>query len=347
MKTIKITKPGKLYLMGEYAVVAGYHALIVPTTWKITVTIKPSNSFTIESNQWQKPIYFDFQGDELQTTESSLWTKPVETVHRLASELNIEIKPYHIKIDSELDQSIDHKWGLGSSGALTVALIDAITNYMNYPLTAIEQYKLSVISQIDDIFLTSFGDLACSSFEEPILYRMPSFEMLNLIKNQPLLKSLETPWQQLIIKPVIEKPLPLLVIHSNMKADSHTLVKNVFKAKEKIEFKQLMAEMDKLVLKSYQAWISHDMQSYKDAMHGYHHKLLQLEIISQTTLLTEPLKYLSDLALQYQIVHKFSGAGGGDNMLYFIDEASQKYFIEKVLSNTYPILNEYMKGIQK
>ena len=58
MDSITVKKPGKLYLAGEYAVVKGYHAIIMPSKWMLQVDISKQDFFSINSDQFKEQIIF-------------------------------------------------------------------------------------------------------------------------------------------------------------------------------------------------------------------------------------------------------------------------------------------------
>ena len=72
MKSVSIEKPGKLYLAGEYAVVKGYHAIILPSKWQLKVTISEQEHFSIMSDQFQSKVTYKVIDYKIDHPESFL-----------------------------------------------------------------------------------------------------------------------------------------------------------------------------------------------------------------------------------------------------------------------------------
>src|SRR5699024_11798407 len=74
---------------------------------------------------------------------------------------------------SELEDTGGRKFGLGSSAAVTVAMIAALDEFYTLGLTQLERFKLALLATIAVSPRASGGDLAASTFGGWIRYTSP------------------------------------------------------------------------------------------------------------------------------------------------------------------------------
>src|SRR5699024_12141449 len=72
---------------------------------------------------------------------------------------------YDLHIASELTAGEGRKLGLGSSGAVVVATIDALARLYDLPLTLTERFRLAVCAIIQISPRASGGDVAASTYD--------------------------------------------------------------------------------------------------------------------------------------------------------------------------------------
>jgi phosphomevalonate kinase len=345
MNKICVSKPGKLYFMGEYGVVSGKsHAIIFPTTWKLQVSIEESHEFLIESSQWTSAIHYDLHHLE-DISNLSKWERILLFMKRYAKELGLQIPTHHILIQSELDQSIHHKWGLGSSGAFSVAMIDALSRLLGIPQSPLSLYKLAVLSQLQDMDHTSFGDIACSAFETPILYKMVDREWLKGHLLTPISTMLTIKWPNLVIEPISFSPIPLMVVHTSISADSYSLVKKAFESIPRDFLDSLMKSIDDITLEALKALQCNDLVALDTCISSHHQIYQVIDSFTKGSILPAILLELFKEASQYGISGKCSGAGGGDNVLFLTpNNESIQPFINHIASK-YTIITSHIIGV--
>ncbi|MCB7441759.1 phosphomevalonate kinase, partial [Bacteroides thetaiotaomicron] len=71
---------------------------------------------------------------------------------------------YHLKVTSELDSSNGRKYGLGSSGAVTVGTVKALNIFYDLGLENEEIFKLSALAHLAVQGNGSCGDIAASCY---------------------------------------------------------------------------------------------------------------------------------------------------------------------------------------
>src|SRR5699024_7504456 len=89
---------------------------------------------------------------------------------------------YNIEIKSELKSPNGEKYGLGSSGAITVAIIKALLEYYDLNLSDMEIFKLAALASIKINPKGSCGDIAASTFENWIVFE--TFDKDWILKKQ-------------------------------------------------------------------------------------------------------------------------------------------------------------------
>lgn len=336
-----VTKvPGKLYLVGEYGVVHGTHSLLLATKVTLSVRVQAAHRSSIHSTQWTQPILFDFAT----LTPSNPWMQALCTVRDYLFEQNIALNPCAIQIETDLDAASHRSLGLGSSGALVVALCEALTTFAQVPLNPLDLYKLSVLSQRQTAASTSFGDLACSSFKTTLLYRAP--ERSWLLKAQGTLTTLMAQtWPKLVIEPIRHEPLPLLVINTGEKTSSQALVQAVRTFFEDSKHIPWLNAVDELVLKTKTALEQGDLNVLYTQLNAQRVLHETLAHQTQAPLFIEAYATLDRLFKDKAHASKFSGAGGGDNYLIAIDPQPLAPLHALLESTPYVLIQDAIQGV--
>jgi phosphomevalonate kinase len=342
-----VAKPGKFYLMGEYGVVSGRSdALILATKARLMVVVKDHSCQQIASSQWPQPIPFQIRDNRVVWTKNEPWVKALNLVLRYLFEDQREWHSVRIEITSELDQDAAHKWGLGSSGALVAALIQALLTHYGYSFSALVWYRLAVLADIDNALLTSFGDLAVSCFEHAIRYHMPDRAWLVDHQDSPIATLLSTPWPGLVIEPLDLFPLPLVVVHSNQPASSHQLVARVFHSGHADEVSELMNQIGRVVTAGLRSWQGNDWDSFAHAIKEHHQIILRLDQLTDAGIQTERLREIEAIGDGFGLACKYSGAGGGDNLLFFYTDIAQRTAFESRIATKYPLIQSLIEGVR-
>lgn len=155
--SFKHSTPGSLMLMGEYAVLRGYPAIVAAINRYIHVTLTPRDDDRIE--------IYSALGDVRTTLQKLTITPPLEYV--LATLLHYPIKQgCTIQIEAEFS----NQQGLGSSAAVTVALIMALNQWHSqYNLLASYKKALFIVRQVQD--QASGADVAASLWGGTMAYQ--------------------------------------------------------------------------------------------------------------------------------------------------------------------------------
>lgn len=332
MADVQVKTPGKLYIAGEYAVVEpGYSAIVASVDSFIHLFLQEANTDfgTIYSKGFtSEPVSFirendqvllDHSKEELQYVKSA-----IEVTEEYLKEKGISLTYYTIQIHSELINETGRKLGLGSSGAVTVAVVQALLKFYKVDFSDLIVYKLSVLAQLRLGINSSYGDLASIAYTSWIKYTSPDREAVKAYQNKHSIKeTVEWTWPYLAIEPLkVSKDLYFLIGWTGSPASSDELVGSVQKNKSQSP-------------KQYQDFL-HTSQQAVDSLTTALQTLNRNQLIQsiemnrlalkemgkQTGVLieTEQLSQLCEIAQAHGGVAKTSGAGGGDSGIAFIFE---------------------------
>ncbi|WP_330179043.1 phosphomevalonate kinase [Nocardia sp. NBC_01503] len=208
--------PGKLYIAGEYAVLApGYPAVLVAVDRYATVTIgaaDPPDATTLHSTlsggismrcEWadgrvhRPPTGRDGRG------AFDYVLSAVAVVDRLIAERGLHRRHFRLAVTSSLADRDGRKFGLGSSAAVTVATVAALAAFYGLDLTRMQRYRLAMLATTDIAPNTSGGDVAASTWGGWIAYRSPDRRQLSdRVAEHGIVDCLAMPWPGLSIQPL-------------------------------------------------------------------------------------------------------------------------------------------------
>ncbi len=273
----KASAPGSLMLLGEYAVLHGKHALVCAVDKRMIVSLQPRIDQVINIKSARLG---DF------TTEISALTITAPFLFVLAT-----LKKYqkHLKYgcDITISSEFSHKVGLGSSAAVTVALIAALSKWLKFSFSDLMLIReaRNIIRQVQG--LGSGADAAACVLGGIVAYKM-----------QPLLAT------------KISFQHPITLIYSGFKTttvQAVELMKTKFIAQPKL-FNKLFSAIDECVLQGVQALENQDWKML-GVIFTIQQGLMQSLGVS-TPLLTEIVETL--IQQEKMLGAKISGSGLGD-----------------------------------
>ncbi|MEV0742872.1 phosphomevalonate kinase [Streptomyces sp. NPDC050549] len=196
-RTVVRRAPGKLFVVGEYAVLeAGSPAVLAAVDREVTVSVTPADDdLVIVSDLADQPVRLSRTANGfLADVGPRQVVAAVEVVAALLTEWDLPVPRVQLSIHSGLhDDGV--KFGLGSSGAVTVATIGAMLAYCGVSLRAEERFRLALLATALLDARASGGDLAASTWGGWILYRAPDrTAVLDLARRKGLREALQAPW---------------------------------------------------------------------------------------------------------------------------------------------------------
>lgn len=313
----KIFVPGKLFLAGEYAITQpGNLALIVAVETGLTITIETaSDRSIITSNVITTPLVFDI--DRLSHDYHDEWRfvrAAIQIMHDYVylNDLLADFNNVHITISSDLN-SATGKLGLGSSAAVTVAVVKAITQHFHLKLDLLTQFKLAALAHLHVQQNGSLGDVAAIAFGGAIAYTSPDLSSLNVNNHQWLNPTfVDKSWPLLSITPL---PWPtdwqLVLGATHESADTAKAVANNTLDSHFLKTSQTIVQ---------QVIVNLIQQNYHKFAKGLHDNQDLLTRTLPNSYITPKLSYL--LSTLNQTAGKISGAGFGDNGFAVISSPS-------------------------
>lgn len=330
MEEVHVKAPGKLYIAGEYAVVEpGYSAILTAVDLFIHLSLTEaegpegtihSAGFTDQPVKWQR-IKNEIQ---LNTPAPALnyVLAAIQTTEAYVTDLGVPLKTYHLHLKSELDNDAGHKLGVGSSGAVTVAVVRGLLEFYQQTFTDELVYKLSVLAQLQLGVNSSFGDLAAIAYTGWIQYT--SFEreaVFSFFKKYSVRETVEATWPKLAIERLeIPADVNFLVGWTGRPASSDQLVGAVQEKKQQShqQYQHFLQESQTAVAQLAAALAQKNTEAMAAAIHKNRCALIQMGKETNVQIETPLLTKLCKIALHHGGAAKTSGAGGGDSGIAFI-----------------------------
>lgn len=310
---------GKLYLAGEYAILEDYaSALITSVPKKITVFVEKSNTTTIFDtiNKTSVGLF----------EENSNFTLVQQFIQFLTEYTNSD-KTFALTIFNEL-HSDDKKYGLGSSGAVLVAISRAILSFENITYNDLTIFKLVALFNIKHNLSGSMGDVAASINDGITFYQKFNAEFVNeMIRQDKSVKEIiNTNWDGLLIEKIHPKTdLIVLARWTGEAVDTKEHVKlwKQHKDNYKEEFKVFVETSNHLVKTLKDNLVETDASNALNTINKLRENLLYLESFSKIPMETNSMKNYIDS----HSAGKQSGSGSGDIVLGF-EKNNDKYQLQ-------------------
>lgn len=328
---IEASAPGKLYIAGEYAVLEpGHPAILVALDQYITVRLKEAKfQGSIRSSYTQGfSIPWTRKNGELFIDERenpfTYVVQAVTTTEKYLKEIGKELTFFDLEIESDLDNRDGRKYGLGSSGAVTVATIKALLIFHQVDFDATLVYKLAALTHLSIKSNGSFGDLAASSFGGWIAYSCFDREWVQKrAENHSLLDLLALEWPKLMIESLTPPSnLDLLIGWTGSPASTTHLVDLLNEEISEIDHYYSIFLRNSLacVTMIIDAFKNNDFETIQKGIREYRQLLQHLGANSGVHIETAALFDLCEVAEDFLGAAKSSGAGGGDCGIVLIDK---------------------------
>lgn len=335
------TAPGKLYIAGEYAVVEhGHPAILVAVNRLLTARITEHDNTSAAAQP--RPFGVDPVGrihsaghpeasvtwrrragravPDVEQPGAAFVLSVIHAVEELAQQQGRDLKIYDVNIESELDDASGRKYGLGSSAAVTVAMMKALTAFYGLELDPIQQYKLAFVSASRAQKVGSGGDLAASLFGGCIRFTAVDRQWVtNRLQDTALSDLIDMPWPGLSIARLRAfepgSRLRLMVGWTGNPASTSSLVGHVQQqsaAEHERMYQDFLGGSDSCVDALASTLVHDDEQAVISHVREARKLLQNLSSFTGVTIETPALRALVEVAESHGAAAKSSGAGGGD-----------------------------------
>ena len=318
---IEATAPGKLFIAGEYAVVeAGHPAILVAIDQFITVKIAPAKQAgSLLSEQYSDfPVRWTRQNNELvldiRENPFHYLLAAIHVVEAYAQEQGKALRFFDLIVTSELDNANGRKYGLGSSGAVTVATVQALAKFYGLTLSKLEQFKLAALAHLRVKANGSCGDIAASVYGGWLAFTTFDAAWVHAQKGT-IGELLQKDWPKLSIQPLTPpEDLRLLIGWTGSPASTSLLVDEVHQQRAHVakDYQQFLQASQLCVEAMIHGFHANDLALIQAKIRENRHLLQALSSITGVTIETPALTKLCELAETYEGAAKSSGAGGGD-----------------------------------
>lgn len=323
---IETRAPGKLYIAGEYAVVEpGEPAVLVAVDRYLSVRLTEADGAgSVRSSAYgRSPLIWVRDRDSgrivMEHQPLDYVFSAISTVEQLRAERQLPPRYFDLDIGSELDDGSGRKFGLGSSAAVTVAVVAALDEFYGLGLSLTERCRLALLATVEVSPRASGGDIAASTFGGWIRYTSPDREALRSHRAQHgVAATLDSEaWAGFGVTR-LPRPdaLQLLVGWTGSPASTELLVAEVGRPAQGGSAHQagtsFVDDSRACVAELVRGLEQHDPEAALDAVRRARRLLQGLGASSGIRIETDQLRALCDIAEQHGAAAKPSGAGGGD-----------------------------------
>ncbi len=328
---VRAKAPGKLILIGEYAVLEGAPALVAAVDRYSIVTIGPSEDdrFYLDAPTIQlRDIAFRLSEHGNVWFPDNLGSDHLKRLHffKITFEYAVQylhargmvVKPARLHIDTGafFDTRIKAKLGFGSSAALTVSVIRALFRHTGLPLFTEDDpgrlFRLALAAhRRAQNGMGSGIDVAASSFGGVLSYRVACDNRARQIVPERV-----PPWPE----------LPMLCVFSGGSESTRRMVGGVSRLRKKDAalYARLMDKLSAVSSEGISAYRRRDTEAFMDAVDRYHRRMERLGEESGMPIISPVHRRLAEMVKGAGGVYKPSGAGSGDIGLAFMRDEDRR-----------------------
>ena len=326
------TAPGKLIILGEYAVLESAPALVAAVNKDCRVEIRPRKGgiFKFEApNLGMKDILFslDRNGTAILANGKNGFDKKPGFVFSLLKYIITQIGAIasaDITIDTSdfYHKKSTQKLGIGSSAALTVAFLKALSEYLGIQFWSKSLFQEALRAhRIAQGKIGSGVDIAASTTGGIIEYRMPE-----------LIENLDGKIDSL----VWPENLEMIPIWTGCSTSTRKFVQNVNKYRDSVpkKYDQIMKKMHEICEEGSKAFRKGDAEAFLEIVPLFAKLEEQLGLESGTDIISAVHKKINQLVSQSGGVYKPSGAGGGDIGVAFCNSPDIREKIIRIIAES-------------
>lgn len=332
--TIKV--PGKLMVAGEYAVLEKHHTLVSMAVDRFvfaTITDDGEHRLDLENLglhdvRWEfvdGDVVLDHADERLRFVQRAM-----EVALTYAQEQGLALPCFSLTVKSALDDESGIKYGLGSSAAVTTAVVAAILQLIfRKKLSKYLLFRLAFIAHVRTQGNGSGADIAASVYGGMIEFTSPQADWL--LKEDKRARSLtdlvEQEWPYASIAPVqLPDGVHICVGWTGSPASTFRLVDKLLELKEtnRSLFDTFLRRSEEAVQIFLQGMKERNVAEIYRGVEANRMALAQVGVDADVPVETPLLEQLSADACSVGGVGKLSGAGGGDCGIAFLTSEQQK-----------------------
>jgi mevalonate kinase len=300
MEIIKASAPAKCIITGEHSVVYGAPALVIALDMRAyaQVEFNDKKQIYIHTKQFDKDIRLPLETNKIESINEifkPIFISAIKTMNAINEKTGLKIT-----INSDIPPSS----GLGSSAAVSVATIEAVSGFFNKKLSDKDIIEISLKSEKIVHGTPSGIDNAISVNGGGIIYEKG---VITQIKNL--------------------REIPLIIGDTLVKRNTGVLVRKVrenYNKHPKI-FQKIIETIGQLTLEARESFENYQLEKLGELM-NINQELLVIMGVSTDSL--EKLIRISKEAGAYGA--KLTGAGGGGCMVAVSEQSKRNFIAEKI-----------------
>jgi phosphomevalonate kinase len=335
---------GKLFVLGEYAVVEpGNPAILVAVDRHVTVTVSAASGpdVVVTSDLLPGELRLARDGDRLAVRPDAHGqpdgdghpgggvphvVSAIEVVDEYLAARRIPAPAARVAIESGLHDN-GTKLGLGSSGAVTVAVVAALTAWCDADLTPEATYRLAMLATARIDVAASGGDLAASVWGGWIAYQAPDrAAVLETARHRGIEAAMREPWPGFALRRLpAPRGVSLQVGWTGEPASTTALVSKLGRRawRGTRAHARFVAGTTACVRASVRALEGGDRRELLRRVREARRLLAELDDEVGVGIFTSRLTALCDATEAVGGAAKPSGAGGGDCGIALLDAATE------------------------
>ena len=318
---IRVVAPGKMILLGEYAVLEDAPALVCAVNKFAAVTMEPlrGQEFRFSAPSLDLTnlpfvitpkghVRFDPSLPPVKLKRLELFSKIFEYVYRKAG---ISARNgWFIEIDTDdfYSRELHSKFGFGSSAALCVALVTATVRAFDLRMSEQALFRLALEAHHYAQGKMGSGiDVAASFFGGYLIYR-------RVYEDDPIDK---IPQKISGCKGLYFKP-----VFTGRSASTRKLVKGVSRLKEDFPdvYREIMEKLKQISVEGSEHFKEQNPQAFLNDVLLFYRTLKELGDRSGMPIISETHQRIFNLAQKENVAYKPSGAGSGDIGILFSED---------------------------
>lgn len=336
-------------IAGEYAVLEKKHTLVAMAVDRfVFATITESTSQVLDlENLELRDVSWEFRESTvklgLENKKLSFVRQAMEVTLSYLKEQQIDIRPFSLSIRSELDDATGVKYGLGSSAAVTTAVVSAIL-HMHFRAEPAKDllFRLAIIAHVRTQGTGSGADIAASVYGGMIEYTSPQADWLldADARTSTVTDLVELTWPYATIEPIVlPTDVHVYVGWTGTPASTVRLVDQILKEENKQTFDYFLANSETSVQLFLRGMKDSDIHKVFEGIEANRQALADLGIATGVPIETPLLKILSEDVRALGGAGKLSGAGGGDCGIAFLPSTHERdaLFSRWKQSNIHPL----------
>ena len=329
---VRIKVPGKLIVIGEYAVLEGANALVAAVDRYVIVTVSTSseeNLCQITSNLDSTAFVFTLNesgkltpktvSDQNRANALKFAITAIEHTCNQISNLDINLNAFQLHIDTTQFYAMGNKskYGLGSSAALTVGVICALLKFYatddHLFKNKLDLFRFAINTHLHAQGNRGSGiDISASIFGGVSVYNIGLIAKIDTDPPREKGERLADLYMMPVWTGVPVSTRQMLSATDNFKKEDYS------------GYRETMLALKDLSDLGCIAYMNNDKRNFLEIIENYYTVLKNFSDKSKITIISDVHQKISGLIHNAGGIYKPSGAGGGDFGLAFFEDSDAK-----------------------